>query len=102
MNWVHPPYGLINKVLDLICDQGVEGVLIMPEWRGASWFPRLFRGSGRASQSVVEMQRAPFVRDVQKLGVSNKLLKYRPERSDEFEAKHTPRGELLAILFGFE
>jgi hypothetical protein len=41
LSFVHPPFAMIPKLLDLIVKQGVSAVLVVPNWKGASWMPLL-------------------------------------------------------------
>jgi hypothetical protein len=43
LSFVHPPFAMILRILDLVVEQGVQAVLIAPNWKGASWMPLLRR-----------------------------------------------------------
>ena len=44
-NYVFPPFRLIDRVLDIVEQQGAEATLIAPLWKAQTWFKRLLRMS---------------------------------------------------------
>ena len=42
MNWIVPPPRLINAVLDKLATDGAVGVLVVPIWKSAPFWPILF------------------------------------------------------------
>jgi hypothetical protein len=118
VNWAHPPYGIVGDVISKFINAKARGTLIIPDWRGAAWFPRLFVGNGHPQQCIRHMRKAWFVRDVRKLGQSDDVLFYsdipvppegvigkgaaRDYDSDEdelaYRRAHLPRAKMLAVL----
>jgi hypothetical protein len=96
INFAHPPYMLVDLVLDHFVVCKARGTLIVPEWPSCSWWPRLFRGSKDPSVPTVQLERAPFVMGVVVLGKATKVLQY-PSKSAEFAKEHLPKGMILAI-----
>ena len=47
-NWVHAPFRLIGKVVAHMRQCGAVGTVVIPEWRGAAWWP-MVRGEGGES-----------------------------------------------------
>lgn len=39
VNWVHPPYRLLGKVIRHMCACGAVGTLVIPWWEKAAWWP---------------------------------------------------------------
>ena len=53
--WCHPPFDLVGEALRHAHACGARMILIVPEWRGHSWWPTLRSGDGKSW--------APFVSD---------------------------------------
>lgn len=103
-NWIHPPYSMLHDVVSLVINQRVSGTLIVPEWRGTSWFSRLFFSSSRTSKPIQELQRAAFITEMRVLGFSSRLLDFPcidPSERDAFCSRHCPFGNLLALRIRF-
>jgi hypothetical protein len=68
-NWVVPPIALIVPALNFMLTSGAQGVLGVPEWISAPFFPHLVDSSGHWKPFIVEVIRFP---------VGTKL--FRPDR----------------------
>ena len=44
-NWVFPPFNLIERAIARMMEQQARGVLLVPDWPGAAWWPLLFHSS---------------------------------------------------------
>lgn len=104
-NWVHPPYMLLDEVLDHAIACRARGTLIVPDWPSASWWPRLFRGNrhslATAPRSPIGVATvSPGVRDVIWLGLAENVLYY-PTKGSDFARRHLPKGHILAVRFDF-
>ena len=44
-NWVFPSFNLIERAIARMLDQEARGILLIPEWPSATWWPSLFHGS---------------------------------------------------------
>lgn len=104
INWMHPPYLLIDRVLDHAQRCRAKGTLIVPDWPTRSFWPRLFRerGAGVAGQRglAIGVPGSPAVKKVLWLGPASALLYY-PSKGSEFAERHLPRGNLLAVYVDF-
>jgi hypothetical protein len=41
LNYACPPLALVGRVLELIWEQNAEAIVILPDWRGTWWWPKL-------------------------------------------------------------
>jgi len=106
-NWVHPPYMLIDRVLDHCIACKARGTLIVPDWPSASWWPRLFRRADtwqslgrRATHAPIGWPCSPAIQQVVWLGHADRVLFY-PSKGSAFAERHLPRGAILAVRFDF-
>jgi len=105
MNWVHPPYMLLDDVLDHAIACKATGTLIVPDWPSASWWPRVFRGDRNVLSTAKRMPigtgfAMPGFLRVVWLGRADRVLHY-PAKGSEFAQRHLPKGNILAVLFDF-
>jgi hypothetical protein len=104
VNWIHPPYLLIDCVLDHCIACRANGTLIMPDWPSASWWPRLFRGSRSkltpVAREAIGVADASVVSAVIWLGRADRVLFY-PSKGSDFAQRHLPHGNILAVRFDF-
>ena len=104
-NWLHPPYGLIDEVLDHAVACRAKGTLIVPDWPSASWWPRIFNG---CRDSLMPVARAPIGKSLAMaglleavwLGEARRVLYY-PSKGSAFADRHLPSGYMLAVRFDF-
>lgn len=101
-NWVHPPYLLIDHVLDHAERCRAKGTLIVPDWPTRAWWPRLFRGrrGGAVRGAPLGTAARRAVRDIVWLGPASAVLHY-PYKCSEFAERHMPKGNILAVRFDF-
>jgi hypothetical protein len=83
VNWVHPPYRMIGRVILHMQKCQAGGTVVVPWWEKADWWPLLRQGGGWSS----------FVREAKCLGPSVKLVLGR-----RVQAALRPRGGLAAAL----
>jgi hypothetical protein len=103
INWIHPPYLLIDRVLDHAQQCRAKGTLIVPDWPTRSFWPRLFRekvAGGFERGQAIGMPCRPEVKRVMWLGPASALLYY-PSKGSDFAERHMPRGNLLAVQVDF-
>lgn len=101
-NWVHPPYLLINHVLDHAERCKAKGTLIVPDWPTRSWWPRLFRGKkgGVVKGTPIGTAARRAVKEIVWLGPASAVLYY-PSKCSEFAERNMPMGNILAVRFDF-
>jgi hypothetical protein len=104
VNWIHPPYMLIDRVLDHCIACRARGTLIVPDWPSASWWPRLFQGSRSnlttAPREAIGVADSEVVSNVIWLGQADRVLFY-PTKGSEFAWLHLPHGDILAVRFDY-
>ncbi len=98
LNWVHPPYRMVGRVVLHMQQCRARGTLVVPWWEKAAWWPLLRKGEGWAS----------FVSEAKRLGhsvafVSGKRVQtiLRPRGGFAGALDELPVGELWALQVDF-
>ena len=87
-NWWNPPFSLIGRVLCKIQQEGAKGILIVPCWPSAWWWPMLVDERGHFSAGVRDWVELPNARDMFLPGVKLSTL-----------GSGSPQWRVFALLF---
>ena len=63
-NWCNPPFSLIGRVLCKIMQDQAHGILIIPRWPSAWWWPMLVDGHGNFNSIVKDWVELPNAKDM--------------------------------------
>ena len=63
-NWCNPPFSLIGRVLCKIMQDQAHGILIIPRWPAAWWWPMLVDGHGHFNSIVKDWVELPNAKDL--------------------------------------
>ena len=63
-NWWNPPFSLIGRVLCKIQQDDAKGILIVPYWPSAWWWPMLVNGHGQFAPHVRDWVELPNAKDM--------------------------------------
>lgn len=58
--WIHPPWGLIDKILAKVYNDKAEALILAPIWPSAAWYPRLLAMSCDLPLKICHSHQALF------------------------------------------